>query len=260
MTSTDKVLYELHGAVAVITMNRPTALNALDREAFLGLAEAFVQFVEDKSAEVAVLIGAGERAFCVGLDLHERSQSGARGLGFPDISPLENPFWPGRESKTLKPIIAAVNGFAVGGGFYMALQADFCIATPSAQFEISEALRGGVAGWEVGFLNALPYSAWTEIALGSRLSAQRAYDVGIVQQIVDADQLLPAALARAESILRVPPTVRRRNLELVRMLKPKIPDEIWRRESEFIEEARAHPDAVEAMAAFFEKRAPRWSR
>ncbi|WP_108610419.1 enoyl-CoA hydratase-related protein [Aminobacter sp. MSH1] len=257
-TNTDKVLYEKSNHVAVITMNRPERMNAFDTEAFRGLADAFISFDSDPDAHVAVLTGAGERAFSAGVDLKERVATGEPGLGFPDIAPLVNPFWPGRSNRIMKPVIAAVNGYAMGGGFYMALEADICIASMTAQFELSEILRGCVAGWEVGFLHNLPRSVWAEIAFGGRLSAQRAYDVGIVTEVVPQEELMDAARARAESILRVTPLVRRRNLELLRSLKPRVPAQLWSQEAAHIEECRNDPDAEEAVAAFLERRAPVW--
>jgi dehydration protein DpgD len=258
-TPPSTVLYETSGGVATITMNRPRQLNAFDTQMFRELAEAFIRFDEDPSVSVAILTGAGDRSFCAGVDLKERSGSGEAGLGFPDIAPLENPFWPRRTNLLTKPVIAAVNGYAMGGGFYMVLQADLAIAATNAQFEISEIPRGTVAGWEVGALQSLPLKARTEIAFGSRLSAQRAYDLGIVNEVVESSQLLDVARARAEAILRVPPRVIRRNLELVRAVQPTIASEVWATEALYLEESRQDPDTAEAIAAFVERREPVWS-
>lgn len=254
------VLYEVSESIATITMNRPHALNAFDRDMFAALATAFTDFERDPTAHVAILTGSGSKAFCAGLDLKERLDGDAAGLGFPDISPLENPFWPRRDNQLSKPVIAAVNGYAMGGGFYLALQADLCIASDTAQFEISEIARGCVAGWETGYLHALPLSAWTEIAYGARISAKRAYDIGIVVEVVAPDALMDAARARARGILRVPPLVLMRNRELLTALRPSVPPEIWARESEYIEECRVDPDAAEAVTAFVERRVPQWVR
>ncbi len=259
MTTSDSVLTEIIGRTYVITMNRPEQLNAMNRDMFVGLAHAFRRFDEDDALDVAVLTGAGDRAFTAGVDVKELSSAGERGLNFPDITPLVNPFWPGRTNHVSKPIIAAVNGYAMGGGFYMALQADLCIATQTAQFELSEIHRGGVAGWEVGYLNMLPIAAWAEVALGARLTAQRAYDLGAINLVVEHEKLMDAALDWAARIQAIPPLVVRRNLELLRSLKPAVPDDIWAREADYIEEARQHPDTDEAMAAFFERRPPVWS-
>ncbi|MBW9122325.1 enoyl-CoA hydratase/isomerase family protein [Microbacterium trichothecenolyticum] len=254
--STDKVLYDQHEGVVTITINRPEKLNALDRDVLVGLAEAFIHFDADPSAAVAILTGAGDRSFTVGIDLGERSESGKPGLGFPDISPLVNPFWPGRQNRVSKPVIAAVNGYAMGGGLYLALQADICVASTNAKFEMSETLRGCVAGWETGYLHNLPISGWAEIALGGRLSAQRAYDLGIVTEVTEPEGLLAAAQRRARDVLRITPLVRDRNLRLLRQLRPTIPQELWDEESVYIEECRFDPDAAEAVTAFLERRQP----
>jgi enoyl-CoA hydratase/carnithine racemase len=239
-------------------MNRPRQLNAFDTAMFRGLAEAFTRFRDDEGDRVAILTGAGDRSFCAGVDLKERAGSGEAGLDFPDIAPLENPFWPTRNNLVEKPVIAAVNGYAMGGGFYMVLQADLAIASTNAQFEISEIPRGTVAGWETGALHNLPTKAWAEIAFGSRLSAARAYDLGLVNEVVEADALMDAARARAQAILRVPPRVIRRNLELLRRIKPSIPADVWATEADYLEESRNDPDTAEAIAAFVERREPVW--
>jgi enoyl-CoA hydratase/carnithine racemase len=226
---------------------------------FVSLARAFIRVAADESVKVAILTGNG-RAFSAGLDLNERYESGARGLGYPDTTPLVNPFWPGLRGRLDKPVIAAVNGYAMGGGFYLALQSDLCGAADTAQFEISEIWRGCVAGWETGFLHALPYKAWMEIALGGRLDARRAYDVGLVNKVVSGAELLPAALSMAEGIMRVAPGVRRRNLELVRSLSPRLPQSLLDLEAVYIEESRTHPDAIEAVSAFTQKRPPVWAQ
>lgn len=252
------VLYESAGGVATITMNRPRQLNAFNRDMFVALAEAFIRFREDDADRVAILTGAGDRAFCAGVDLKERSTSGHVGLGFPDIAPLENPFWPTRRNQVEKPVIAAVNGYAMGGGFYMVLQADLAVAASTAQFEISEIPRGTVAGWETGALHNLPVKVWAEIAFGGRLSADRAYDTGLVNEVVAPGRLLDAARARAEAILRIPPRVISRNLELLKRVKPTIATEVWSTEAEYLEESRNDPDTSEAIAAFVERREPVW--
>ncbi|WP_022885293.1 enoyl-CoA hydratase/isomerase family protein [Glaciibacter superstes] len=252
------VLYESRDGIATITMNRPRQLNAFDTSMFRGLAEAFIRFREDDGDRVAILTGAGDRSFCAGVDLKERAGSGESGLDFPDIAPLVNPFWPTRTNVVEKPVIAAVNGYAMGGGFYMVLQADLAIASSTAQFEISEIPRGTVAGWETGARHNLPTKAWAEIAFGCRLSAARAYDMGLVNDVVEPDALMDAARAQAEAILRVPPRVIRRNLELLRRVKPSIADDIWTAEAGYLDESRNDPDTAEAIAAFVERREPVW--
>lgn len=253
-----EVLVDVAEGVALITLNRPRQLNAMNRAMFTGMARAFIRVAEDNSIKAAIVTGAG-RAFSAGLDLHERQESGARGLGYPDTAPLVNPFWPGQRSTLDKPVIAAVNGYAMGGGFYLALQSDLCVASDAAQFEISEIWRGCVAGWETGFLQALPYKIWMEIALGGRLDAARAYDAGLVNKVVPADRLIAEARELAARIMRVAPGVRRRNLELLRSLAPRLPRSLLDLEGVYIEENRTHPDAVEAVAAFTQKRAPVWA-
>lgn len=255
----EPVLMDVQDHIATITMNRPDAMNAFDTAMFAGLARAFRRVQDDDDIVVAILTGAGPRAFCAGLDLKERVEGGEAGLNFPDIAPLTNPFWPAPRTTMTKPVIAAVNGYAMGGGFYLALQADLCVAAEHAQFEISEILRGCVAGWETGYLHGLPVTAWAEIAYGGRLSAKRAYDVGLVNEVVGADELVDAARRRAEGIVRVAPLVLRRNHELLHALKPTVGADLWALEAKYIEECRHDPDAAEAVQAFIERRRPRWA-
>lgn len=119
------VEYEKQGHIAVITMNRPERRNAMSRDLMLGLAESWQHFAADDDARIAILIGTGN-SFCAGMDIKERFSSGERGLGLPQIS-TRDPFW---FEELEKPSIAAVNGYALGGGFFLASCADFRIAIP----------------------------------------------------------------------------------------------------------------------------------
>lgn len=252
--------------VAVITINRPERRNALGRDVCIGLAEAFTRFRDDASAAVAVLTGTGN-TFCAGADVKERSQvpGGFRLGDMPDIHPLVDPFLrPGSkvDPETVplrKPVIAAVNGYALGGGFFLAQKADLCIAAESASFEITEILRGGAVGWDVGFLEGLSRRAAIELALGARMSAQRAYDVGLINDVVPDDRLLDVAARQAARIASLPPIAVARNLELVRALVPTVPDHLTLRGWEYYNEARDSADAREAFAGYREKRQPNYA-
>lgn len=251
--------------VAVITINRPDHRNALGRDVAIGLAESFIRFRDDPSAAVAVLTGTGN-AFCAGADVKERSQApGGFRLGdIPDIRPLVDPFLrlgSKVDPATVplrKPVIAAVNGYALGAGFFLAQKADLCIAAESASFEITEIHRGGVVGWNSGFLERLSRRAAAELALGVRMSAQRAYDVGLINGVVPDDRLLDTALEQAARIAALPPIVVAHNLELVRALVPTVPDHLTIRGWEYYNEARDSADAREAFASYRENRKPNY--
>src|SRR5581483_3941615 len=153
---TEYVEYRTDGSVAVITMNRPERLNALSRDTLAGLARAFMRFEADDETRVAVLTGTG-RAFCVGMDMKEKAAHPDEDpAALPDISPLVNRFFPFRADDFVKPVIAAVNGLAIGGGVFLTVNSDLVVAAEEAQFEISEVKLGWVAGWWFGRLLNLP--------------------------------------------------------------------------------------------------------
>jgi enoyl-CoA hydratase/carnithine racemase len=246
---------EPDGPVLLVTMRRPERLNAMGYQLLCELADAFTGFAADPSLRVAVLTGAG-RGFCVGLDMKDRSPDMTGPLVRPDISPHVNPFWP--DNTLTKPVITAVNGFAFGGGCYLAVAGDLCVAAESASFEISEVRRGGLSGWEVGYLLSLPRALRSEIALGGRLSARRAYEAGIVNDLVPDDRLLDQAMERARQLTAVAPAVVRRNLQLLRALDPAVPAYVQSLREAYEAQVAASADAREAVLAFAEKRPPAW--
>ena len=149
---------EHRGQVMLIRMNRPERLNALGRELRAGLAEAWCEFRDSDQLEVAVFTGTG-RAFCAGEDMKESIQRGAPGGGEQTV---ENPFMNGTLQK---PVIAAINGYAMGGGFMLVERTDLRVAVPGAVFEVSEAKRWLLGGYHHGFLAGLPHPIATESAI-----------------------------------------------------------------------------------------------
>ena len=139
--SDEAVLYEVRGRVAWITINRPEARNALNKAARDGIREAFVRFTGDDNAAVAVLTGAGDKAFCAGGDLKEMADTSLR------IPPRDFMVHLGRTLKVDKPVIAAVNGVAYAGGFLLAQQVDLVVAAEHARFAITEAKVGRGSPW-----------------------------------------------------------------------------------------------------------------
>jgi enoyl-CoA hydratase/carnithine racemase len=252
------VEYSKDGHVAVVTLNRPEHMNAINRGLLVAMAEAFIEFRDDPDAFVAVLTGAG-RGFCSGLDLKEARRAAPEGeLALMDISPLVNPFWDGfkgRNPELKKPVIAAVNGWALGGGLFLAAAADLALAAESARFELVVS-RGLPAGWDTGLRLGLSLHASLELALGERMDAQRAYDVGLVNKVVPDDRLLEEALALAGRLASRPPLAIRANLELVRAALPTPSPELQERFLELFEAAQESEDAKESVAAFLEKRSP----
>ncbi len=177
---------ERHGQILVVRMNRPERLNALNHEMRTQLAETWTEFRHSNELEVAIFTGAG-RAFCAGEDMKESLANGAPGGRRPAI---EDPFMSGALEK---PVIAAVNGFAMGGGFMLVERTDLRVAVRGAVFEVSEAKRWLLGGYNHGHIANLPYPIAMEMALGFRFTAERFYDVGFLNRLVDPDDLMPSA-------------------------------------------------------------------
>ena len=192
---------ERHGQVLVGRMNRPDRLNALNTEMRTELASIWTDFRHSKELEVAIFTGTG-RGFCAGEDMKESLQTGVAGGQRPAI---EDPFMSG---KLEKPVIAAINGFAMGGGFMLVERTDLRVAARGAVFEVSEAKRWLLGGYDHGHLANLPFPVAMEMALGFRFTAERFHELGFVNRLVEPDALLASALEMAEHLLTLPPASR----------------------------------------------------
>src|SRR5712692_5824685 len=213
---------ERRGQVMVVRMNRPERLNALGQELRTGLAEAWCKFRDSDQLDVAVFTGTG-RAFCAGEDMKESVQRGAPGRGQQTIA---NPFMDG----TLpKPVIAAINGYAMGGGFQLVERTDLRVAVREAIFEISEAKRWLLGGYNHGFLAGLPHPIATEMALGFRFTA--------------------------EHLLTLPPASRVNTVYMMRQMRPRVAPPLQRLAAQ-LQEHGAKDDLMESRRAFAEKRKP----
>src|SRR5437764_8615993 len=194
-------------------MNRPDRLNAVNLEMRARLADAWTEFRRDDQLDVAIFTGAG-RAFCDGGDMTE---SLARGQPGGTRSEIEDPFMNGALEK---PVIAAINGFAMGGGFMLVERTDLRVAAKGAVFEVSEAKRWLLGGYNHGHIANLPYPIAMEMALGFRFTAQRFYEVGFLNRLVPAERLLPEAIAMAEHLLTLPPASRVNTVHMMRQMRP----------------------------------------
>lgn len=250
---TDVVRYETEGPVAWLTLNRPEARNALSMAVREGLFDGLRRFNADTGARVLVLTGAGDRAFCAGADLKEMAQTGLK------VPPAE--FLPqiGRTIPVDKPVIAAVNGAAYAGGFLLAQSCDLCLAADTATFAISEAKVGRGAPWAAPLPWLIPPRVAMQLLLtGDPITAQRAHEVGLVNEVVPAPDLHAAAQAMAERIAANAPLsvlAAKRTVSLIAELPLSrafgAADEIW--EPVYLSE-----DAQEGPAAFRERRPPVW--
>src|SRR5436190_2741387 len=239
---------ERHGQVLVVRMNRPERLNALNHDMRTALAETWTEFRHSDEFEVAIFTGTG-RGFCAGEDMRESLQRGVPGGRRPAI---EDPFMSGVLEK---PVIAAVNGFAMGGGFMLAERTDLRVGVRGAVFDVSEAKRWLLGGYNHGHLANLPYPIAMEMALGFRFTAERFYEVGFLNRLVEADQLIRSALAMAEHLLTLPPASRVNTVHMMRQMRPA-PGAEMQRLAAILREHGAKSDLMESRAAFAEKRAP----
>src|SRR5579871_5402520 len=239
---------EEHGQILVVRMNRPERLNALSGEMRTLLAETWAEFRRNDRFEVAIFTGAG-RAFCAGEDMKESLQDGAPGGRRPAI---DDPFMSGALEK---PVIAAVNGFAMGGGFMLVERTDLRVAARGAIFEVSEAKRWLLGGYNHGHVANVPYPVAMEMALGFRFTAERFYEIGFLNRLVDTDDLMPSALAMAEHLLTLPPASRVNTVHMMRQMRPA-PTAEQQQLAKLLHEHGAKSDLMESRAAFAEKRRP----
>ncbi|MEM7255732.1 MAG: enoyl-CoA hydratase-related protein [Pseudomonadota bacterium] len=239
---------ERHDQIFVVRLNRPERLNAMNHELRTLMAAAWTEFREDAHLEVGIFTGAG-RAFCAGEDMKESLEDGAPGGRAPD---KPDPFMAGTLEK---PVIAAVNGYAMGGGFMLVERTDLRVAVHEAVFEVSEAKRWLLGGYNHGHIANLPYPIAMEMALGYRFTAQRFYEVGFLNRIVDADQLMPTAFEMAEHLLTLPPASRVNTVQMMREMRPRVgPSEADLAGK--LHDHGAKGDLMESRAAFAEKRKP----
>jgi E-phenylitaconyl-CoA hydratase len=253
------VLYERRDRLAIITLNRPEALNALNTSVRRGLYDAFTSFRDDPDAWVAIVTGAGDRAFSAGADLKEMSA----GRQAEAAGERTDPFWePERPSLNRglaiwKPIIAAINGYCLAGGLELALACDIRIAAEHARFGLTEVLRGIIPGG--GGTQRLPRTVPFGIALqmmltGEHIDAAEAHRIGLVNSVVPADKLMAEAEALAARICANAPLSTRAIKEAAyRGINVPL-DEGLRIEAFLSRIIRTTEDSREGPRAFAEKR------
>ena len=239
---------ERHGKIFVVRMNRPERLNALNTEMRTVLAETWTMFRQDGELEVAIFTGTG-RGFCAGEDMKETLENKT-----PGGTPIQviNPLMSGELEK---PVIAAINGFAMGGGFMLVEATDLRVAARDAIFEVSEAKRWLLGGYNHGHVANLPYPIAMEMALGFRFTAQRFYEIGFINQVVDADALMRTAMEMAEHLLTLPPASRVNTVHMMRQMRPSIAPDL-KSLANALHDHGAKSDLMESRAAFAEKRKP----
>ena len=246
-----------NGHVLTLTINRPEVLNALNPAAHRELARAFDSYAADPELRVAILTAAGQRAFCVGTDLKERARTNKDdhpATGFAGIT---------RRFDLFKPVIAAVNGLAIGGGLEVVIACDLAIAAEHAEFALPEPLVGLAAlggGGLQRLARQLPLKEAMWLALtGKRIDAGEARRIGLINQVVPASELQARARALADDLLRCAPLSLQasKQVMLQSLAEPALSKSIAATYPA-AERMWASEDAREGQRAFLEKRPPRW--
>jgi enoyl-CoA hydratase len=255
--SYETILVETRGAVTLVTLNRPDSLNALNSQVLGELIAAFRAYESDADQRCLVLTGRGEKAFAAGADIKEMADKPASDFYAED-------FFSGWQSgvvATRKPWLAAVNGFALGGGCELAMMADFIVAADSAQFgqpEISLGVGPGMGGSQ-RLTRAIGKAKAMEMCLtGRRMGAEEAERAGLVAKVVPAAGLLDAALEIAAKIAEMPPLAAIAVKEMVNAAQELPLAEGIRFERRLFQVLAATEDKAEGMKAFVEKRPGVW--
>jgi enoyl-CoA hydratase/carnithine racemase len=240
------VTVEDRGAISVIRINRPERMNAISQAVAVEMQQAFKAFDADPDKRVAVLSAAGTKAFSAGADVND----------LPEL-------WraiPNVGFQTDKPIIAATSGWVIGGAIVMVMMCDLMVSTRDTLFYYPEAKLGTTAGGISSLVARMPHKLAMEIMLlGTKVPAQRAYDVGFVNRVVPDGEHEAEALAMAEQLLDSAPLVIGAIKQLVSQVLPVGPIERMVAVSQTIARVRQSEDLQEGIRAFKEKRKPRFT-
>ncbi len=259
----ETLLYQKDGRVATLTLNRPERHNAFNLAMSSELRRVWTEVKGDPEVVCVVVTGAGERAFCTGMDVADVADGSAADSATLDrdaspwfqLTALQNRCW--------KPVITAVNGLCCGGGLHFVADSDLVLCSDEATFFDTHVKVGLIAGLEpVGLARRLPLEAVLRMALlggSERLDAAAARELGLVGEVLPADRLLPRARELAAKIAEHSPTALARTKRVIwESLDRGLDDALehtWRR----IQQHNDHPDLGEGSAAFVEKRKPRWA-
>ena len=249
----EEVLMDVTDGILTVTLNRPKARNAANKALAEGVAAAMDRLNSDDSIRVAILTGAGG-TFCSGMDLKAfvtGETPNVEGRGFAGLT----------EATPRKPLIAAVEGYALAGGLELAISCDLIVAADDAKFGIPEVKRGlaAAAGGLIKLPRQIPKRLAMELALtGDFIGAQRAYDIGLINEVVPAGTALDAAKALAARIVANGPLAVAISKQVVLQSEDWSADEMWQKQQELTMPVFISEDAIEGSVAFAEKRAPNW--
>ncbi len=256
------VKFETHERIAIITISRPLAMNSLDEETLASLNKAWIDFRDNPDLWVAIITGAGGKAFCSGADIRSlakyyRTETAIQRKAKADKEPGLGGIT--RNLEIWKPIIAAINGYCLAGGLEIALACDIRIASDTATFGLTEVKRGIIpgAGGTQRLPRLIPLGKSLEMILtGESIDAQEAYRIGLVNKVVPSEDLLPEAIKMAEQICRNAPLAVQAAKEAVYRGTVLPLSEGLRLEQFLAEPVFQSEDAKEGPKAFFEKRPP----
>lgn len=246
----DVVLTEQRDRVLLITLNRPEAMNAINNDLAEGVLAAVRQLDGDDGLTAGVLTGAG-RGFCAGMDLKAFANEG-----------VPKAFLPFIQDGARKPLIAAVEGFALAGGLEMALGCDLIVAARGVKLGIPEVTVGlfAAGGGLARLPHRLPYAVAMELAVtGDPITAEQAHTYGLVSRLADKGQAVQVALELAERIARNAPLAVAASKQLVRLTTGLTEAEFWEAQKPYVPGIFGSDDAKEGSRAFAEKRPPAWS-
>ena len=247
------VLTDVADGVMTITINRPAAKNAVNKDVAIGIAAALDQLDADDSTHVVILTGAGG-TFCSGMDLKAFVTG-------------ETPYVEGRgfagmvQRSTDKPLIAAVEGYALAGGCELAITCDLIVAADNSKFGIPEVKRGlaAAAGGLVRLPRQIPSRVAMEMALtGDFMDADRALSLGLINQVAPAGEALAHAKALAAKIAENGPLAVKRSKQVIKESTDWSQDEMFEKQQEIVNPVFSSEDAIEGATAFAEKRKPNW--
>lgn len=251
--SDDAVLVSVEDGVMVVTINRPKAKNSVNLAVAKGIAAAMDQLDSDDTIRAAILTGA-DNTFCAGMDLKAFVTGELpmiKGRGFAGLV----------EKLPQKPLIGAVEGFALAGGCELALSCDVLVVGDNVKFGIPEVKRGlaAAAGGLMRLPKQIPPRIAMEMALtGDFISAQRAYELGLINRIVPAGSALEGALEMAKTIAANGPMAVLASKRVMVESGNWSEQEMWKKQAEIVDPVFSSEDAIEGSKAFAEKRAPNW--
>ena len=260
--SFETLLYEVEDGVATLTLNRPERHNAFNLKMATELRAAWDVIKSDPEVVCAIVTGAGEKAFCTGMDVADVASGEAKGSG--QVSREDAPWFhlTAIHNRCWKPVITAINGMVVGGGLHFVADSDLIICADHATFFDTHVKVGLIAGLEpVGLTRRIPFEAVMRMALlggAERMTAAEAKQLGLVGEVLPGAELMPRARELAAKIAEHSPTALAETKRVIWESLDSGLDAAMDHTWQAISEHTAHPDLAEGAVAFVEKRKPRW--